>query len=821
MNCRPAVRAALICAIYFALTSAVELPARIFVTGSATVLAQTPGFALGLLVLCGPRYAPAVFAAQLLSSLFISHPLPETWMLVAVAAATTSIFTLAAWVVRRKFGAAPVPANFREAAALALAAAVTPLATALVTTALLQAAGLVDPGSFLKSSLVRWIGGVVGVLTLVPLIAVHVAPWVLPGRRRPRRPARFPDRIEIAAQGTALFIALWLVYVASPLRTHHAFFICFVPLFWIGLRRGLAGTTLATAVINFGSLAILRHTGAPGPIIADLFLFEIAFAAVGLGLGAAVDFRNRAEAALAESQARLARVLAGARLGMWDCDMLTGRVTYDEAWAEMAGYRLEDVPTGIGWWETQVHPEDRPRVEALLQDHLAGRTPFYEAEFRFKMRDGGWKWIYARGSVTARDASGNPLRHAGTQLDLTDRKQTEADRNRLLEIERTMLQAQKLESLGVLAGGIAHDFNNLLTVVLGNVSLAQLDLAADSPAVGYLQQTRIAAVRATELCRQMLAYAGKGQFSAALVDLGALVEDTTQLLKVSITKKCVLRFDLPRDLPPVRADATQIRQIVMNLVINASDAMGDHSGLIHVSTGLRHASAADLAETSHSSSLAPGDYVTLEVSDNGCGMTPEVKARVFEPFFTTKFAGRGLGLSAVLGIVHSHGGALRVASEPGRGSTFTLLLPAEKGAPAASPAPSPAGGEGAHGQGAILVVDDEETVRIVAARLLESHGYTTVLASDGREAVNIFAERGIGFRAVLLDLTMPHMNGDETFREIRRLRADVPVVLMSGFSERDTTERFPGRELASFIAKPFDRETLIARIREAVEKRGG
>jgi CheY-like chemotaxis protein len=254
----------------------------------------------------------------------------------------------------------------------------------------------------------------------------------------------------------------------------------------------------------------------------------------------------------------------------------------------------------------------------------------------------------------------------------------------------------------------------------------------------------------------------------------------------------------------------------MNLVLNASDAIGENSGVIRICTGPMRVDREYLEETFLSPDLAPGDYVFLEVNDNGCGMPPEVKARIFEPFYTTKFAGHGLGLAAVIGIVRSHRGTIKVYSEAGRGSTFKLLFPVVvETAAIQPPADSSANWRGG---GLALVVDDEETVRAVAARTLESLGFTPLTAADGRDGVRIFGEHAAALRVVLLDLTMPHMNGEETFRELSRIDARVPVVLMSGFTENDTVDRFAGKGLAGFIQKPFDRKQLQAKLRDVLPK---
>ena len=396
------------------------------------------------------------------------------------------------------------------------------------------------------------------------------------------------------------------------------------------------------------------------------------------------------------------------------------------------------------------------------------------------------------------------------ERDRADHAHRAVERQREM-MERKLLETQKLESLGVLAGGVAHDFNNLLTGILGNAGLMRLELPEHSPVQEMLVDIENSALRAADLCKQMLAYAGKGRFVVQRLDLSALVHDSARLLQLSISKGAVLSFDLVANLPRIQADATQLRQIVMNLVINASEAIGERSGRIVVTTGLMTADRAYLTETYLSPDLPEGDYVFIEVSDNGAGMSAETRARIFDPFFTTKFTGRGLGLAAVLGIVRGHRGALKVYTEPGRGTSFKLLLPcvdglAENTGVAAGHAPRWTG------EGTVLIVDDEETVRTVASRMLKAHGFEVVLAADGREALARFREQAGRFRLVLLDLTMPHLNGEETFRELRQIQPDARVLLMSGFNEQEAINRFTGKGLAGFVQKPFTPESLLAKL---------
>jgi PAS domain S-box-containing protein len=385
-----------------------------------------------------------------------------------------------------------------------------------------------------------------------------------------------------------------------------------------------------------------------------------------------------------------------------------------------------------------------------------------------------------------------------------ERSQADAAR---INLERKLQETQKLESLGVLAGGIAHDFNNLLTGILGNSSLASLELTEGSPIQEYLGQINQASLRAADLCKQMLAYSGRGRFVVQKLDLNHLVEETTHLLQISISKQAVLRFNLGKGLPTIEADATQIRQVVMNLVINASEAIGEKSGVISISTGLTRIDHAYLGGTIAAPDIPEGEYVSLEISDNGSGMSADTRAKIFDPFFSTKFTGRGLGLAAVLGIMRGHKGALKVYSELGRGTTFKLLFPCATG-PAETAASVATARPAWRGKGVVLVADDEETIRTTTARMLRALGFDTALVANGREAVDAFRDNPGAYALVLLDLTMPHMDGEQAFTELRRLQPDVRVVLMSGFNRQEAVARFTGKGLASFLQKPFSMEAL-------------
>lgn len=410
----------------------------------------------------------------------------------------------------------------------------------------------------------------------------------------------------------------------------------------------------------------------------------------------------------------------------------------------------------------------------------------------------------------------NPIRAEGGEwvltsiVDITERKRSEEERRKL---EKQMQHAQKLESLGVLAGGIAHDFNNLLVSILGNAGLALMQLAPEAPAREAVRAIEAAAIRSAELTKQLLAYSGRGTFVIEPLDLSQLVAEMAHILGVTIPKKVKFRTRLATGLRAVEADAGQIQQVVMNLITNAAEAVGDRAGDIVVSTGEVEADRAYLSDSFLDEHLPEGRYVYLEVTDSGCGMDKETQAKIFDPFFTTKFTGRGLGLATVLGIVRGHGGTIRVYSEPGKGTAFKVLLPASgKAAP-----PRRDGREMVRtGSGTVLVVDDEPGVRDVASKMLELAGYTVLTAHNGTAGVETFRERAGEVAVVLLDMTMPDISGEEVFRAIRQIRPDAKVIVSTGYNEQETMSLFRGKGLAGFIQKPYEPAKLIAVVSQAM-----
>jgi PAS domain S-box-containing protein len=754
-------------------------------------------------------------------------------------------------------------------------------------------------------------------VALVPFRDARGRPWLMGASRSMARVDSEVGRMRLFAAGSGLLTLLVGTLLALLLAR--------------SLSRPLEEVTRAAARISKGDFAQPVRAGGA---------WEIRLLGASIrGMSEAIRGRMHE---LESSRQQLARVMEGTNDGFWDWDIPTGSVGFSDRWAAMLGYAPEEITPVYSYWESLLHPDDAPVVRKTLQDHLEGRTPFYECEQRLRTKSGDWKWILARGKVLTRDPGGAPLTAAGTHTDISERKNAEAalqasearfrsifssmtegvalhemilddagepvdylllDVNPAFEritgirraavlnipatrlygtnpppymevysrvaltgepdffetwyepmqkyfsisvassqpgrfitifdditrmkkeeeerrsLERQVQQAQKLESLGVLAGGIAHDFSNLLVAVMGNADLALAELSPASPARESIKEIEKASQRAAELCRQMLAYSGKGRYVVETLDLSEVVSEMSHMLEVSISKKALLKYRFAPGLPPVLADATQLRQVIMNLIINASEAIGEKSGVITVSVGVMHCDRAYLSDVYLDETLKEGLYVTLEVSDTGVGMDEPTRRKIFDPFFTTKFAGRGLGLAAVLGIVRGHKGTLKVYTEPGRGSTFKILLPAVEGEPGRGKGTPAAGGVSWRGSGTILLVDDEESVRSLGMRMLERLGFTVETASDGREALAVFRRDPRRFSLVILDLTMPHMDGEQTFRELKQIDADVRVILSSGYNQQEVTQTFAGKGLAGFIQKPYTLTMLTEAVRGAQETR--
>jgi PAS domain S-box-containing protein len=566
------------------------------------------------------------------------------------------------------------------------------------------------------------------------------------------------------------------------------------------LKRLLPAALLLTIVAG-----LLRYAGEQaglfGPLVGVLLMvvFTVLTLSALIGAGAVAARRIENHDRHLNESLRLFREFFNASIDMFVVASFEGYFTdVNPACSSILGYTPEELKAKP--FMSLVHPDD---VDATLHEmaKLSEGVDTISFENRYRCHDGSYKLI----DWQSRSLVDQGLIYAVAR-DVTSRRTAEHE----------LREQQRRESLGVLAGGIAHDFNNLLVGVIGNADVLTRELA-DSPQGETAEQIKVAGRRAAELTRQMLAYSGKGRFVVESLSMSALIHELVPLLESVISKKAELTLTCPEGIPAIQGDATQIRQVVMNLLTNASDSLDDQSGKISVQIGEVEADAGYLSQFTAKTDLPEGRYVFVEISDTGRGMDAATRGRIFDPYFTTKFTGSGLGLAAVHGIVEGHGGGLRIYSEPGRGTTFTVLFPAVAGGvhestvlPAAT---LPAGLE-------VLLADDEEIVRAIAKRMLEGSGCIVTAVHDGLEAVSVFEEDPHRFDCVVLDLMMPGFSGEEAFEQMRRTRPDVPILISSGYNAQEVSTRFASTESAAFLQKPYGLQELNAALSEATRRAG-
>jgi len=447
---------------------------------------------------------------------------------------------------------------------------------------------------------------------------------------------------------------------------------------------------------------------------------------------------------------------------------------------------------GDGLWSNS-------RLRVLLEQDLPKRLSLEDFEVEYEAPSKGRRTLLMNARRFDREE-----RTLLAIEDVTDSRRAEEESR----------QSQKMEAIGYLATGVAHDFNNLLTSIMGNASLLLNAMQEDDPGRSAIKGVIVSGQRAADLTRQLLAYAGKGRAYLERVDLSEVVIQTGRLIHASIPANVQLRLDLDKHLPLLLADPSQMQQVVMNLVINGAEAIGPSGGTVLVRTGRQTITDEPLPDLYPNEQLIPGEYVFLEVQDNGSGMDEQTVLKVFDPFFTTKFTGRGLGLAAVHGIVRHHTGAVQVHSVPGRGSSFRVLFPAGEKVPSAIAENVPR--EDLRGTGTVLVVDDEEMIRSFTGTALELYGYTVLLARDGEEGLRLLAQRSGDIGLVLLDVAMPRMDGLETLERIREIRPDVPVIVCSGFGDAEVETRFTGTDIAGFLLKPYTEKELARKVKECI-----
>jgi two-component system cell cycle sensor histidine kinase/response regulator CckA len=508
-----------------------------------------------------------------------------------------------------------------------------------------------------------------------------------------------------------------------------------------------------------------------------------------------VTEQRRVERELRAAHERFRLAQKALRAGIWERDLASGAGHWSPEFYELIGLEPRYPPTLESWLRC-VHPDDAERVR---RDMLRSIERHEELRHQFRIvRSGQVRWITTFGQVVT-DQS-HPGRLIGISIDTTD----------LHTAEEAVRQAARFESIARLAGGVAHDFNNLLAGIMGGASFIAEVLPQDHSAKSMLDLILRSSERAAQLTRQLLAYAGQGAFALRRLDLSRAVQEACSLVRGSFSSRVEFEVQTGWDLPPIEADPNQVREVVLNLVVNASEAIGDGIGSVRVRTGIERLDRAAIASRFSGVDVAPGAYAYLEVQDTGPGMTQDVANRIFEPFFTTKFMGRGLGLSAVQGIVRGHRGAIELETSPGLGTRFRVFLPV-----AAQEIPEPAPRRVEERRRSVLVIDDEEAVRDVVSAVLSRAGYTVVTASDGLAGLEAFRSRESQISLVILDVSMPRMSGAEVLAEIRRSGARVQILITSGYPESEAMTRIEREDIAGFLQKPFTVRqlgTLIARL---------
>ena len=523
-----------------------------------------------------------------------------------------------------------------------------------------------------------------------------------------------------------------------------------------------------------------------------------------LGIGRDITELKLAVEAVSESENRLRNALEGTNDGLWDVRFDSGRAYLSPRGCEILGYAEHEINDVVGAWSDLVHPDDLQITEERLRAHVDGRVPLFEVEQRLRTKSGDWKWIHTRGKVVERDKDGAPLRITGTHSDISDKK----------ILESQLHQAQKMESVGQLAGGVAHDFNNMLGVIIGYSELALMRLDPSQPVYASLIEIRSAAERSADLTRQLLAFARKQTIAPKVIDLNDAVAGMLKMLQRLIGEQINLNWHPAPGIWPVKVDPSQVDQILANLCVNARDAI-TAVGRITIATGN---SSFDTNDCALRMAVDSGEYVRLVVSDDGRGMDEETKVHIFEPFYTTKGVGEGtgLGLATVYGIVKQNNGFISVDSEPGRGTAFTIYLPhhageSEQASKAAVAEALPRGRE------TIMLVEDEPTILMMAAVILEGQGYTVVSAGTAGEAIRLFREQAGRVHLLMSDVVMPDMNGRDLFKELQSANPQLKCLFMSGYTADIIAHHGVLNEGVNFIQKPFSLLDLAKKVRAVLD----
>ncbi len=520
--------------------------------------------------------------------------------------------------------------------------------------------------------------------------------------------------------------------------------------------------------------------------------------------------RKKTEEALRESEARLEEAQSIAHVGYWEHNLLTDKIICSGETYRILGIKEQEKDISLSLLLEHIHYEDRDAVSQVFSEALKDERTS-DIEHRVLHDDGTIRYVHCHGDVT-HDHEGQAVKIFGTVLDITELKLLHEEK---LEIERKLLQAQKLESLGIMAGGIAHDFNNILMIILTNLELAMMDIPNSSPVLHAIEGAIKAGKRASELTAKMLAYCGKGRLIINKIKLNDIIEKNIKLLSNSITNSSVIiNLNIDKELPFIEGDGGKVEQLIIALFTNALEALEGRDGIITIATGLKECDISYLSKSRLDVIPEPGVFAYLEIKDTGCGMDEETQKKIFDPFFTTKFTGRGLGMSAVIGIVKSHRGAIFVESIKNIGTTVTVILPLYRTECPEQYREIPGKKVTPLQARTILLVDDEDMLRESGKAILTRFGFNVITASDGVEAVEVYTKRSAEINCIIMDLSMPRMDGLTALKKIRQVNPGIKVILCSGYNEQTAIGNYTGYGLAGFLQKPYEIEKLRKKLKD-------
>jgi PAS domain S-box-containing protein len=798
---RDASQVALLAAAYWA---AAWIGLHYVTMGHSVSLVWPPaGLGFAALVLAGPRMWPGVTLGAFLANTMTPVPLSAA---AGIALGNTGEALLAALILRRVAGSRPHLEEPRHARALLIAAGIGALVAAMVGVATLHSTGMLAPSQVLPALATWWAGDMLGLLVVAPVCLS----WVTPPLARDER--RVLEVVALVV-GTAVAAELGLLQGrALPVFQEVEYtYLLFPFVVWAAVRFGPRGSSLVTLAVV--AVTVWHTARGGGPFLvgsAGRTLFALAFyllvlAVTGLLFASAVwHVRTRATAALRRSEERLRLALDAARMGIWYWSVESNVLVWDENLRALYGLAPTQPVGGYQEFLGRVHPDDRQFVSESVDRAIRGGGSL-DYEFRILMPDGRVRWIADQGRVE-RDQEGRPRYLTGVCMDVTDRRNA----------EEKLRQSHRMESVGRLAGGVAHETNNQMSVVIGAADFILRRPDVPEAVRADVEHIRQAAERTSAVTAQLLAFSRRQFLRPVVLDLSGLVARWESVLRRVMGEDCSVLILSREGIAPVRADPGQLEQALLNLALNARDAM-PRGGTLTVEVLPAVVSDEYLARRP-GVNIRPGRYVVLAVSDTGHGMDAETLSHAFEPFFTTKGVGHGtgLGLSTVYGIVKQSDGYVWAYSEPGRGSTFKLYLPAvERVAPSPEPPAEPAASPGRGEQ--VMVVEDDEGVRWMTRRILADAGYQVLEASDGSSALELLVQDGAAVRLVVTDVVMPGMSGRELADQVAKLRPGIPVLFTSGYTDGEIVRRGLLEPGAAFVQKPFDPDTIVRIVRQRLD----